>query len=333
MRFIVLGAGGVGGVIGGRLHQHGHEVVLIARGAHLEAIRSNGLRLEDPDATAVLDVPAVGSPSEVAFGVGDVVILATKSQDANAALDSLRSAAPSSTPVLCATNGVEAERLALRRFQHVHGINVLMPTAYLQPGVVQVISAPVSGGLDVGRYPRGVDATTAEVAAALSGSTFSSDPVDRIMRLKYRKLVLNTANAVEAACGNTSPAARRLIHLAASEAEAVYAAAGIDVASAEEEQPKRALMVYRPIAGQHRGGGSTWQSIARGTSVETDYLNGEIVLLGRLHEVPTPVNAMLQELLADLSVEGAAPAAIDAEALLAQVQPAAGPVGGRVDDV
>ena len=265
------------------------------------------------------------------------MILATKSQDAGTALDSLRSAAPSSTPVLCATNGVEAERIALRRFAHVHGINVLMPTAYLHPGVVQVISAPVSGGLDIGRYPHGVDATTTEVAAALSASTFSSDPVALIMRLKYRKLVLNTANAVEAACGSASPAARRLIQLAASEAEAVYAASGIDVASADEEQPKRALMVYRPIAGHHRGGGSTWQSIARGTSVETDYLNGEIVLLGRLHDVPTPVNAVLQDLLADLSGAGAAPAGMDAEALLARVEPAVGSAAesgsGRVGDV
>ena len=49
-----------------------------------------------------------------------------------------------------------------------------------------------------------------------------------------------------------------------------------------------------PIDGQDRGGGSTWQSLARGGAVEADYLNGEIVLLGRLHGVPTPVNELLQ---------------------------------------
>ena len=97
MRFVILGAGGVGGVIGGRLFQHGYDVVLIARGAHLAAIQQYGLRLEDPDATAELAVPAVATSAAVGFTDDDVVILATKSQDAAAALDELRRAAPTAT--------------------------------------------------------------------------------------------------------------------------------------------------------------------------------------------------------------------------------------------
>ena len=319
MRFVILGAGGVGGVIGGRLFQHGHDVVLIARGAHLDAILRDGLRLEDPDATAVLSVPAVASPSELNIRDGDVVILATKSQDAAIALDDLRSVAPSSTPIACATNGVEVERVGLRLFTNVYGINVLMPTAYLEPGVVQVISAPIAGGLDIGRYPSGSDATTMAIARALTASTFSSEARPDIMRLKYRKLVLNTGNSIEAACGRRTDAARELVRRAAAEAEAVYAAAGIDVAAPDEEAPKRALMVYRPIAGKHRGGGSTWQSIARGGSVETDYLNGEIVLLGRLHGVATPVNELMQQVLRGLAGSGTAPGSVDAAELLARI--------------
>lgn len=319
MRFVILGAGGVGGVIGGRLFQHGHDVVLIARGAHLAAIERDGLRLEDPDASVVLRVPAVGSPSQLAVRDDDVVILATKSQDAATALDDLRTVAPSSTSIACATNGVEVERVALRSFANVYGINVWMPTAYLEPGVVQVISAPIGGGLDIGRYPSGSDATAEAIASALTASSFSSDARPDIMRLKYRKLVLNTANSIEAACGSRSDAARELVRRAAAEAEAVYAAAGIEVAARDEEAPKRALMVYRPIAGKHRGGGSTWQSIARGGSVETDYLNGEIVLLGRLHGVATPVNELMQQVLRSLAGSGTAPGGVDAAELLARV--------------
>lgn len=319
MRFVILGAGGVGGVIGGRLFQHGHDVVLIARGAHLAAIERDGLRLEDPDASVVLRVPAVGSPSQLAVRDDDVVILATKSQDAATALDDLRTVAPSSTSIACATNGVEVERVALRSFANVYGINVWMPTAYLEPGVVQVISAPIGGGLDIGRYPTGSDATAEAIASALTASSFSSDARPDIMRLKYRKLVLNTANSIEAACGSRSDAARELVRRAAAEAEAVYAAAGIEVAARDEEAPKRALMVYRPIAGKHRGGGSTWQSIARGGSVETDYLNGEIVLLGRLHGVATPVNELMQQVLRSLAGSGTAPGGVDAAELLARV--------------
>jgi 2-dehydropantoate 2-reductase len=61
MRLVIFGAGAIGGVIRARAFQSGHDVTLIARGAHLEAIRDNGLRLETPDETAVLPVPAADS--------------------------------------------------------------------------------------------------------------------------------------------------------------------------------------------------------------------------------------------------------------------------------
>ena len=72
MRLIVHGAGGIGGVIAARLHQSGHDVVAIARGAHLDVWRANGLRLQTPDEDVVLDVPVVGHPSELTFADGDV---------------------------------------------------------------------------------------------------------------------------------------------------------------------------------------------------------------------------------------------------------------------
>ena len=319
MRFVILGAGGIGGVIGGRLFQNGFEVLLIARGAHGAAIQSTGLRIEDPDATVNLFIPTVATPAEVSWNPDDVVFVATKSQDGEAALDALQLVAPPTIAVVCATNGVEVERRALRRFRNVYGLNVMMPTAYLEPGVVQIICAPISGGLDIGRYPEGIDQTAQDTAKALSASTFISDPCEKIMRFKYRKLVLNMANAVEASCGFGSDAANALIAGATAEAEAAYAAAGIDVAAPEESEAKRALMKYRPINGQRRGGGSTWQSIVRGGSVETGYLNGEIVLLGRLHNVPTPVNELLQTVMLEMQRTGAAPMSFDPEALLARV--------------
>ena len=318
MRFVILGSGGIGGVIGGRLFQAGYEVALIARGAHLERIRASGLRLEDPDAVAQLPIPAFAHPGELTYRNDDVVILATKAQDCVAALEDLRSAAPPSTAVCCATNGVEVERMALRRFSAVYAMHVMMPTAYLEPGVVQVISAPISGGLDLGCYPTGVDDRAHDVAGALAASTFMSEAKVAIMRFKYRKLVLNTNNAVEAAC-SPGDASKELGRRAADEAESVYVAAGIDVATADEEAGRRALMKYRPIGGKRRGGGSTWQSIVRGGSVETDYLNGEIVLIGRTHGVPTPVNGLLQQVMFDLSRRGDPPGSLDAAALLARL--------------
>src|SRR3954462_5234566 len=111
MRFVVFGAGAIGGVTGARLAQHGHDVVLIARGAHLERLRADGITVESADDRTQVKVPAFGSPSELTFGDGDVVLLAVKSQATKDALESLRAVAPSATPVACLQNGVENERV------------------------------------------------------------------------------------------------------------------------------------------------------------------------------------------------------------------------------
>jgi len=81
MRFVVIGAGAVGGVVGGRLHQHGHDIALVARGEHLQRIHDDGLRIESPDGTATVDVPARDSPAAAGLTADDIVLLAVKSQD------------------------------------------------------------------------------------------------------------------------------------------------------------------------------------------------------------------------------------------------------------
>src|SRR5258706_12620362 len=120
MRYVVYGAGGIGGGIGGRLAQHGRDVTLIARGAHHDAIRDHGLRLADPEGEDRVSVPVVDHPGQVDLADGDVVILAMKSQDTEAALRALAEVAPPGITVACAQNGVENERLAARRFEFVY---------------------------------------------------------------------------------------------------------------------------------------------------------------------------------------------------------------------
>ena len=285
----------MGGTIGARLHQAGHAVTLIARGDHLRSLQRDGLRFQTPEEDVVLSMAAVGGPADVDWAADDVVVLAMKTQDTVSALDELAAVAPSTIGVVCAQNGVENERLALRRFPDVYGVCVMLPAAHLEPGVVQAYGVPHSGLLDIGRFPSGVDAVATRVAADLSGAGFSSEAVEAIMRLKYRKLIMNLSNAIEAAVG----AAARLGDIserAEAEGEAVLAAAGIDVASRDEDTARRGdLMRMRPVGGERRGGGSSWQSLARGSgAIEADFLNGEIVLLGRTVGVATPVNAALQ---------------------------------------
>jgi 2-dehydropantoate 2-reductase len=316
-RYVVYGAGGIGGTIGARLFQHGHDVTLLARGAHLRAINEHGLVFADPDETVTLPIPAFEQPDQAGIGSGDVVVLGMKTQDTAAALLALEAVAPPDITIVCAQNGVENERLALRRFADVVAMCVMMPTEHLEPGRVVAYSRGTNGMLDVGRYPAGADAIVERIAADLTGSRFDSRAQPAIMRFKHAKLVMNLGNALEAACG---PSARGsgLFRQAKDEALACFAAAGIDAASDEEDKQRRgSLLDPQPVDGRERDGGSSWQSLARGSgSIETDYLNGEIVLLGRLHGIPTPVNAALSRIANRMAREHIAPGTLTPEDLV-----------------
>jgi 2-dehydropantoate 2-reductase len=238
-----------------------------------------------------------------------VLILSTKGQDTVGVLEQwawqpvrdARQAAAGLLPVVCAQNGVANEGIALRRFRHVYGMCVWLPATHLQPGVVEAQGIPCAGLLPVGRYPSGTDSFTQRFTGALAASRFLAPASDDVMRWKYGKLLGNLGNAVEALCGPAArddDDARELRRRARSEGIAVLRAAGIGHAPPEEFDAVRGDQVrYGDVNGATRSGGSSWQSLSRGTgTIEADFLNGEIVLMGRIHGVPTPVNETLQQL-------------------------------------
>jgi 2-dehydropantoate 2-reductase len=316
MRVIIYGAGGVGGTIGARLHLLGADVILIARGAHLEALQTEGLKFVTVEGEHQLAIPVVGHPQDLDWQEGDVVLLTMKSQHTSAALDALGESASRRIPMVCGQNGVANERMALRRFTNVYAMVVNLPAVHLQPGEV-VTHAEGSGGiLDTGRYPDGCDALVETLTGLLRDAGFTAAPDRRIMRKKYAKLLMNLGNIVQAATvpateGATVPAEGAQEHEALEkkavaeiyrclrgEALECFEAAGIECASREEVR-ERHQNTYRmtEIPGRERAGGSSWQSFSRGTgNVETDYLNGEIALLGGLHGVPTPGNRVCLEI-------------------------------------
>ncbi|MQA84836.1 MAG: 2-dehydropantoate 2-reductase [Streptosporangiales bacterium] len=320
MRFVIYGAGAIGGVLGARLYQHGHDVALIARGQHFEAVREHGLRFDTPDGSWILPVPVADGPRDAGITPEDVVILAMKSQHTLAALEALSACADSSVPVVCAQNGVHNERAALRRFRNVYGVNVMCPAGHLEPGIVQGYSSPTTGIMDLGRYPRGLDATAEHVAAAFRSATFACEARPDIMRWKYRKLLMNLGNAVQAVCGSGA-STKRIRQLVAEEGERCLRAAGIDVVPAAEERARRGdLIQAQPVGDGPRPGSSSWQSLRRGQgTIESEYLNGEIVLLGRMHDVLTPCNELLQSLAGEMARNGTPPGSMTEEEVLAKL--------------
>jgi 2-dehydropantoate 2-reductase len=345
VRFVIFGAGAIGGIVGARLHQSGQDAILIARGAHHDAIARDGLRLKTPVEDVTLRVPVAPTAAAAQLTEGDVVLLCVKSQNTLEALESIRNALPSgaaagdatpgagaagdgapdplhlwSPPIICLQNAVENERVALRLFPQVYGAVVLMPAEHLEPGVVVGYGSRFVGRIDLGRYPHGVDDTARQICAALTAARIESDPRENIMQHKYAKLINNLVNAIEAICGQVDRVANgELLDRAQNEGRRVLRAAGIDfdVEDVRELQKRWERIGVGEVDGHSHRGGSTWQSIRRGSgSVETDYLNGEITLLAHGLGLAAPVNELLQNLTARTLQERREPGWITVHQLL-----------------
>jgi 2-dehydropantoate 2-reductase len=310
MRFVTYGTGAIGGILGARLKEAGHDVVAVARGAQLEAIRTSGLTLHTPSGSSTVVLPVVAAAAEIAWAGEETVLLTVKSQDTHAALLDIAKFAPSSIQIVCTQNGVDNERAALRHFQHVYGAVVMMPSTFLRYGQVSVYGTPKLGTIDLGRYPSGTDQMAEAVASALDEAGFDSRATADIMRWKYGKLLGNLTNALEVVCG-LGTRKGELGALITAEGTAVLAAAGVEYASEEDEDRRRAGNTeLDEVGGEPRQGASAWQSLQRGSTIEADYLNGEIGLLGRLHGVGTPANDLIQSLANEAARDGRAPGSL-----------------------
>src|SRR5690606_35948369 len=148
---------------------------------------------------------------------------------------------------------------------------------------------------------------------ALTAAGFAATPDAAIMRRKYGKLVSNVVNMIEASLGPEALTGR-YYRAARSEAEAVLAAAGIDFVDPFADPCLPTIMQRQSIDGVKKPGSSSWQSLSRRTgSLETDYLNGEFVMLGRLYGVPTPINAGFCLLAKWMLREGIEPGTVSEE--------------------
>ncbi|WP_103382031.1 rhodanese-like domain-containing protein [Pseudonocardia dioxanivorans] len=297
-RYVVIGAGAVGATLAAELHTAGIATVLVARGAHLDALRAGGLRYLRPDGEHVVDVPVAAGPAEVDLRAGDVLVLATKAQDAESTIADWAwrpvkggLSAAESLPVLVLQNGLDTELVALRRFATVYGAAVWSPSTYLVPGEVESPAAPAVGIVWVGRFPGGHDARLAPIADDLRAARHLVEVVEDIPRWRAGKLLGIVVNALDALY-RPSPLRDRVAAALSAEAREVYAAAGRLAADLPADTTlDLSQFVSHPIPGRPPAGRSTWQSLQRGASLESDFLNGEIVLLARLHGVDAPHNA------------------------------------------
>lgn len=293
MRYIIYGAGGIGSIMGGHLSRTGHDVILIGRPGHVSVINNNGLRLITPTGTYVLRIPAVTNPSQIDFATGDVIFLCMKGQDTELALKDLKKVAED-IPIFCFQNGVRNEEIAIQYYSGVYGVMVRVGTVYLTDGEVIARRDP-PGWYIIGRYPEGTDELTEAVVEELRTASYLGKITADIMPYKWGKLIGNLGNAIGAITNGDRESTRPIYNAVAQEAQAIMQKAGIKWIS-QEQVTRDWPEITVPLHGQlnTEAQSSTWQSLARHQgSVETEFLNGEIVRVAKTLGLQAPINEKL----------------------------------------
>jgi 2-dehydropantoate 2-reductase len=317
MQVGVIGAGAIGGTLAALLARAGHGVQVTARGAQLEAIERGGIRLSGAWGDHVADVEA----SEILRRGPELVIVATKAQDAAAALRA-NAAFLRNIPVVVVQNGLDGvvTARAVAPAADVIGGLALFASSYLSPGEVTV-TAP--GSLFLGGGPEGNDVPTL-FAARLLRDLLPTSVVGNFVGAQWTKLVINQVNALPAITGLSAqevvndPRLRRILTLGMVETVRTAVSSGIRFEKLQglsnaglrlfAALPVGIGQVFPRILGSRMGStpnpGSTLQSIRRGQATEIDYLNGAVVRAGETAGVRTPVNAALVGLVHDVEHTG-----------------------------
>ncbi len=289
MKFAVMGAGAVGCYYGGMVARAGHEVVLIGRAAHVDAVRRDGLRLQ---AQAFDERVQVRADTEVAAAAGaDVVLCCVKSPDTESAARALRPHLAPGTLVLSLQNGVDnAERLRAVLAQEVLPAVVYVATEMAGPGHVRHHGR---GELVIG--PSARSAALADVFGAAGVPVQVSDNVAGAL---WAKLILNCAyNALSAIARQPygplvqGAGVAAVMRDVVDEGLAVARAEGVTL-SGDMHEAVRGLAGTMPAQLS-----STAQDLLRGKPTEIDHLNGLVVRRGEARGVATPVNRALWALV------------------------------------
>ncbi len=295
MRIAVMGAGGVGGCLGGLLAKAGNDVSLIARGQHLEAIRANGLKLVRPGGEFVVEVKATDDPAQV--GPVDLVLFTVKTLHNRQIISTLKPLIGHQTSVLTLQNGVEShEQLSAVLGSQIVLLGAFWGSSQIQsPGVIsEVVEARISfGEVDETESLRALDIRKAFREAGIE-TELSPDP----MQVLWRKFILLSALA-----GITSAARMRIKELlrftearkmfcdAMEEALAVGLAKGINLPDGLVQES----LEY--IEGLPSFQTSMHAEYEKGLPTELDALSGAVIRLGRQIGVPTPVHSFLYSVL------------------------------------
>lgn len=298
MRIAIVGAGGIGGGYGAALAAAGQDVTFIARGAHLAAMRSNGLRVEGGRGeTHVRPAKATDDPATV--GPVDVVLFCVKLWDVEAAGRQIRPMVGPDTAVVTLQNGIDAHE----RLIPLLGRRAVMPgvanisAVIAEPGVIRqtgTVMRMVFGELDGEKSARGQALAAACACAGIDGVLSEA-----ILTELWMKFVLLASNASMMALARLpighlrdDPDIAPYFVAAYEEVVAVGRAAGIALPA---DAVDRTLNFNRNAPAHLMA--SMGADLLRGNRIELPWLSGKVIELGRRHRVPTPTHAFLYAML------------------------------------
>ena len=298
MRIAFMGSGGLGGYFGARLCKGGADVHFIARGRHLQAMRSDGLRVEGPESIHIPRVSATDDPTEV--GVVDFVMLCVKLWDSEAALQQIRPMVGTGTTIISFQNGVLKDqylRAAYDETQIMGGVGYVATTID-RPGVIRQ-TGPMQrllfGEFDASRSPRG----QALLEACLAGG-IKAELSENILREIWQKYVFlvglsGTTTTIRKPIGpiRENPQTRALLLEVMREVVAVARAHGVDMLEDYAEVRLRLAddVAYDMTSSMHH-------DLEQGNPLEVRWLSGGVVELGQRKGVPTPLNRAIADILA-----------------------------------
>jgi len=298
LKIAVMGSGGLGGYFGARLANGGADVHFVARGAHLQAMRSGGLRIEGPEPIHLPRVNVTDDPATI--GPSDVVMLGVKLWDTDAALAQIRPLVGPATAIISFQNGVLKDQYLRSAYdaRNIMGGVGYVATAIDRPGVIKQ-TGPMQrllfGEFDGSRSPRGERLLEACLAGGIKAE-LSGDILREIWQ-KYVFLVglSGTTATIRKPIGpiRENPQTRAFLHDVMREVVAVGRAHGVDL---PEDFAANRLQFVDTVSKDMTA--SMHHDLERGNRLEVRWLSGGVVELGLAKDVPTPLNRAISDILA-----------------------------------
>ncbi|WP_108659019.1 ketopantoate reductase family protein [Acuticoccus kandeliae] len=290
MKIMIMGAGAVGGYFGARLAASGEDVTFIARGAHLDAMRTNGLRIESPNGDLTVPVKATDDPAEA--GTADLILFLVKLYDTDIGIEAIRPAVGEHTVVASFQNGVSAREALTAAFgaRRTAGGTAYIAADVREPGVIRHSAA--FARLVFGPYEDTDRAPLDAFAKAMEKAGASYELVDDISRRVWEKFVFLSAFSAITSLTRlpigpilADPLSRELFTDAISESLAV---AKVHEPTVSQDLIEANLNMVSNASPRMRS--SMLDDLTRGKRLELPFLSGKVVELGAAAGIPTPVH-------------------------------------------